>query len=331
VNDREQREAHVAAARRASRRFSAWLWAGGVPAVVLTFGSLVRRSGPDAILQGCVAVLFVVTAVAARREWRTIARHRAALAAWAVETSWSGAPVLGPTAVGGQFAAAARAALRTHALVVIACTALLAVTAAAWIWTATSSIGPGSPTLGPSTFGMLLTAAVLGAWSQVKVSRVEAASPRGRLDRRPGQAGVVLFAVALAACGIWVMSLRVARLDAEPPRLVTATITECVVKSKERTCTGRWEVDGRVYSQPVPFQLVREGEVLQFEVAASRPDLVLPQQISPAVRYAPVFGSVAVVAAAVWWLRCARSLRRALRRAAARPDQAVGGCGSPTS
>lgn len=268
----------------------------------------------DVLVQACAVALLVVTTFGARRAWRTLGHHRAVLRARALEASWYDIPLSRRREVGGErLAVAARAALRTHTLVVVVCAALLGATAVAWARTAATSIGPYPPALGFLSLGVMLAAAVLGRWSQVAVDRVEAASPRGRLDGRPEQAGVLLFVVALLVIGMWALSLRAARLEAEPPRLVTATITECTI-GKQRTCTGRWEVDGRVYSRPVRFS-VREGDVLQFEVAASRPDLVLPQQVSPVVRYGPVFGSIALVGAAVWWLRCARSLRRALRGA----------------
>jgi hypothetical protein len=314
----EQRDAHVAAARREFGWSAACLLAAIGSSAALTSGPPAWGTGRGSGIQICAAVLLLVSVHGVRREWRRLGSHRAALLAWYVETSSGGAPVPGQSEVGGErLVATARAALRTHAFVVITCTSLLAVTASAVIWTAATDIGPwplGLWFLGPALAGLL------GLWSRFAVHRVESASSCHRLDRTSEQAGVLLFVVALLACSLWALTLRTVRLEAEPSRLATVTVTDCV--GKDPRCTGRWELDGQVHTDIVPLRHMEEGDVLQLRVPASRPDVLLPQPPrSPAERYGlPALGSLAVVAAAVWWLKCTRALRRELRRIAARTD-----------
>lgn len=209
---------------------------------------------------------------------------------------------------GADLPSAARRALRIHGVVVAVCATLAVVNVLVAIRTL------GRVELDQRWIGVLVAAvalviaATIGVLLGKAVNRVRATA--GTL-RPHSTVGVWLFLVAVIVGVLAGEAVRSVVLDHEPARVATGYVSSCT-GGKAPGCYGSWELDGRVYTGSVPFRRDRLGEVVEFEVSAARPDLVVTRR-DPLVGYGVWPAAAGMIVLGVRWARAARGLRRSLR------------------
>jgi hypothetical protein len=215
---------------------------------------------------------------------------------------------------GADLPSAARRALRIHGLVVAVCITLAVVNALVAIRTL------GRVELDERWMGVLVgaVALVIAATGGVVLGRaVERVRMAGTLGPRR-TVGIWLFLVAIVVGVFAGEAVRSVVLDGEEARVVAGYVSSCT-GGRVPGCYGSWELDGQVYTGSVPFRYDRLGEIVEFEVSAARPDLVLTQRDPLLTGYGVWPAAAGMIVLAVRWTGAVRVLRRSLRAVALDP------------